>query len=302
MAPHTPHGRLHAPAREGRAGRGRGRRPPRGRPPSRAAPGGGREARVVYGLFMCAPAAPGWPKPCASADILGPARSRSRRVRAGVRVTAGRVGGGPVRRAARVATGPAAGPGCPLAESSPLIRGSPASGPHRGAAHRPACGRGADDCRPGIADRLSPRARFAARMPGHTRGRRSGRGSRARAGPEIGRTVTQKHRQSTLRSTSGGCLCVTRREDCGRVPSKQRCLGVRIMPIVGRHALRLRILTPHEPGGSCVSRARELSPRGMGYVGSARRTTGVATGAVAGRAAATAFIAWAESRHVHRRG
>lgn len=154
-----------------------------------------------------------------------------------------------------------------LAESSPQIRRSPAT-PRTGAPTRsPDGGRKG---RRTVAGRRAagffPRGRFAAQTPGHTRGRRSGRGARARAARASGRTVTQKHRQSTLRSTSGGCLCVTRREDCGRVPSKRRCLGVRIMPIVGRYALRLRILTPHEPRGSRVSSARDIA-EGDGHVG-----------------------------------
>ncbi|MET8560970.1 hypothetical protein ABZV75_10360 [Streptomyces flaveolus] len=53
------------------------------------APGGGREAQVVYGLLVCAPATPGWPNPRASAAVLGPARRRRGRVRGGVGVTAG---------------------------------------------------------------------------------------------------------------------------------------------------------------------------------------------------------------------
>ncbi len=216
---------------------------------------------------MCAPAAPGWPNPRASAAVLGPARRRSGRVRGGMGVTAGRVGDGPVGRARRVVTVPGGASGVFPGRIITPDQGQSGhrveqrdGGPARG-------GRGA-----------SPRARFAGQTPGHTRGRRSGRGARARAGPASGRVVTQKHRHSTLRSTSGGCLRVTRREDCGRVPSKRRCLGVRIMPIVGRHALRLRILTPHETGGPRVSIAREPSPRGMGYVGLARRTAGLATG------------------------
>ncbi|CUW25649.1 hypothetical protein TUE45_00359 [Streptomyces reticuli] len=169
-----------------------------------------------------------------------------------------------------------AAPECPLAESSPQIRSSPANPSNTGADRRPTGGRAA------YGTPVGARWRPFSRAPGLRARRRGTRGGDdpaaalgAHGASPSGRTVTQKHRQSTLRSTSGGCLCVTHREDCGRVPSKRRCRGVRIMPIRGRHALRLRILTPrfqgpglcaplsvHEPGGSRVIAAREVSPRG----------------------------------------
>ena len=152
---------------------------------------------------------------------------------------------------------------------------------------------------PGVADRRSAcpsahrrhpfpaRAVYRCGAGAHAVRRSTGPGARGAA--RSGRAVTQKHRQSTLRSTSGGCLLVTRREDCGRVSSKRRCRAARIMPIIGRHGLRLRIFTPRfglpgvgaslsvqEPGGSRVIVAREVSPRGMGDVGLARHTTRLA--------------------------
>lgn len=199
-------------------------------------------------------------------------RVPERRPKGGPGVSAVGRGGAP-----RVSSGcRAAVPRCPLAESSPQIRGSPASRPNSGAPRR------RTKARRGDGPSATARRRHFCREPGLRTERRGTRGggdpavvSCARAASRSGRTVTQKHRRNTLRSTSGGCLRVTHREDCGRVPSKRRCCRVRIMPIAGRHALRLRILTPrsqdpgpraplsfHEPGGSRAHAAREVSPRG----------------------------------------
>lgn len=152
---------------------------------------------------------------------------------------------------------------------------------------------------------LFPRARFAGETPGHTRGRRSGRRLHVCHGlRQIGTTMTQKHRHSTLRSTSGGCLRVTHREDCGRVPSKRRCPGVCTTLITGWHPLPTGGRKPHHGragaentssrtsfrtaglGARCRTGAGRV-PRdrcaggiaeGMGYVGLARHTTGLAAG------------------------
>jgi hypothetical protein len=226
---------------------------------------------------VCAPVAPGWLNSCARAEVLGlPAPERSR-VGADGRATpaAGRRCGGAGRRACRGRRGRPC-------RSVPWPNHPPRSGavrpPRRTVARnagawRPTGGRPVGQC---------PAANFFSRALGLRARRRGTRGGDDPAGvpcaqgaQRSGRTVTQKHRLSTLRSTSGGCLPVTRREDCGRVPSKRRCRGVRIMAIAGRHALRLRILTPRSerPGpsaplpfmsreGSRAIGAREVSPRG----------------------------------------
>lgn len=120
-----------------------------------------------------------------------------------------------------------------------------------------------------------------------TRGATFARAPRAEAG-RSGRAVTQKHRQSTLRSTSGGCLHVTRREDCGRVPSKPRCRAVRIMPIVGgmgRDCVYSHLVSDDRDGGIAARPQAGRVPRegcaggiaeGMGDVGLARHTSGLA--------------------------
>ncbi len=135
------------------------------------------------------------------------------------------------------------------------------------------------------------------RTPGLRARRRGTRGgvdpavaSCARGALASGRSVTQKHRQSTLRSTSGGCLCVTHREDCGRVPSKRRCCdcascqswgGMRCDCVFSHRVSNGRGKRPavrSRAGGVPRDRCAGGVAEGMGYVGLACRTMGLAAG------------------------
>ncbi|SCF84031.1 hypothetical protein GA0115256_12308 [Streptomyces sp. DconLS] len=247
---------------------------------------------MVSGFAKCAPDAPGWLKSGAPAGTFA---SPIRRLSSGAARVSGvgwRVGwlwGVPLAYRACLPKWRARDPYCRIITpdqgrvrpSSPSVSSGAAPSPRRGARPsgpgsggdflaRPVCGWGAGA--PAGAT-IRPRCRACARAVGDCS------------------VVTQKHRQGTLRSTSGGCFRVTHREDCGRDPSKRRCDGVRIMPFMGRHAPRLRIvasrseesgpsapLSVYEPGGSRAIIAREVSPRGMGYAELVRRTTGLAAG------------------------
>ncbi len=200
--------------------------------------------RVVSGITKCAPDAPCWLKSSVPAGTFASSVQRLSRDAAGARGVGWRVGqmwevppaylaSSPKRRArdslcqiispdqGRVRP---AGPGVSRVAGSRSRSGARRSdlGPDGGFFAGPVCGRGVRaPARATIRPRFRGRARPVGDCP----------------------TVTQKHRQSTLRSTSGGCLRVTHREDCGRDPSKRRRDGLRIMPFVGRHAPRLRIVT-----------------------------------------------------------
>jgi hypothetical protein len=180
----------------------------------------------------------------------------------------------------------------PAAGSSPLIRGGVGPPPGSTAGPGTAGGEVRSQVRGRFPERIfSEPPGLTAGCPGTRRGGDPAGESPEGEGGRSDRVVTQKHGRSTLRSTSRGCYPVTRREDCGRVPSKRRCSEVRIVPFLGQRGSGLRILSPrfkrsgprtplsvHEPGGSRALTAREVSPRGKCYAGLVRRKGGCRTG------------------------